>query len=74
MPEYTYHCAECEKTLTHAKQMTADHPKTHNEVEGDCPGALQRIFAPVGVTYNASGFYSTDKALYGTTPGDYENE
>jgi predicted nucleic acid-binding Zn ribbon protein len=50
--------------------MEEDHPRVH----ADCGGQLQRIYQPATVIFKGGGFYQNDKALYGTTPGDYERE
>ncbi len=74
MPEYTFECEECHKTLVVTHNLTDPHPETHSDVGTDCGGKLFRIFYPAAVTYRSSGFYSTDKVLYGKTPGDYERD
>lgn len=74
MPNYTFECEECKDTVEVEHGLAEPHPETHSDVGTDCSGKLFRVFRPTAVTYRSSGFYTTDKALYGHTPGDYERD
>ncbi|WP_382303929.1 FmdB family zinc ribbon protein [Herbiconiux sp. UC225_62] len=56
MPTYSYRCTECENAFDIQQSFTDD-------TLTDCPvcgGKLRKVFSPVGVTFNGSGFYRTD--------------
>lgn len=54
MPLYSYRCADCGTVFDVAHGFDDDAPSC------DCGGAAVRVFAPVGVKFVGSGFYSTD--------------
>jgi len=56
MPTYAYKCTAC-GTSFDVVQSFSDSALT---VHDDCGGALRKLFSPVGVTFNGSGFYRTD--------------
>ena len=56
MPTYAYKCTACGNTFD-AVQSFSDPALTTCDV---CGGALRKLFSPVGVTFNGSGFYRTD--------------
>lgn len=74
MPEYTFTCEECGETIVVNHSIEDIHPEVHSDVCGDCDGTLTRQYLPANLSFKGSGFYSTDSALYGTTPGDYESD
>lgn len=55
MPKYDYKCDKCNSVTTVEKSMSAPHPTSCG-----CGGILTRLFAPIGVTFNGTGFYKTD--------------
>jgi putative FmdB family regulatory protein len=56
MPTYSYKCTACSNAFD-AVQSFSDAALTTCPV---CGGALRKVFSPVGVTFNGSGFYRTD--------------
>lgn len=56
MPTYSYRCTEC-GTAFDIKQAFTDETLTECPT---CGGVLRKVFSPVGVTFNGSGFYRTD--------------
>ncbi|PZE23358.1 FmdB family transcriptional regulator [Curtobacterium sp. MCBD17_013] len=56
MPTYSYRCTEC-GTAFDVKQSFSDAALTECPT---CGGVLRKVFSPVGVTFNGSGFYRTD--------------
>ena len=56
MPTYSYRCTEC-GTAFDIKQSFTDEALTECPT---CGGVLRKVFSPVGVTFNGSGFYRTD--------------
>ncbi len=56
MPTYSYKCTACDNAFD-AVQSFSDAALTTCEV---CGGALRKVYSPVGVTFNGSGFYRTD--------------
>ncbi len=56
MPTYSYRCTECENAFD-IQQSFTDATLTDCPV---CGGKLRKVFSPVGVTFNGSGFYRTD--------------
>ncbi len=56
MPTYSYKCTACGNAFD-TVQSFSDPALTTCEV---CGGALRKVFSPVGVTFNGSGFYRTD--------------
>ena len=62
MPTYSYRCTECDNAFD-IKQSFSDATLTECPV---CGGVLRKVFSPVGVTFNGSGFYRTDSRAGGT--------
>lgn len=58
MPQYEYKCKDCDKTTLVARPFNAEE-KTYNC--DTCNSELTRVYSSIGVTFNGSGFYSTDK-------------
>ncbi|GAA4671987.1 FmdB family zinc ribbon protein [Frondihabitans cladoniiphilus] len=56
MPTYSYRCTECDNAFD-IQQSFTDDTLTVCPV---CGGKLRKVFSPVGVTFNGSGFYRTD--------------
>ena len=56
MPTYSYRCTECDNAFD-IQQAFTDDTLTVCPV---CGGKLRKVFSPVGVTFNGSGFYRTD--------------
>jgi putative FmdB family regulatory protein len=56
MPTYSYKCTACGNAFD-TVQSFSDPALTTCEV---CGGTLRKVFSPVGVTFNGSGFYRTD--------------
>ncbi|ROS59293.1 putative FmdB family regulatory protein [Frigoribacterium sp. PhB160] len=56
MPTYSYRCTECGNAFDIVQSFT-DDSLTECPV---CSGVLRKVFSPVGVTFNGSGFYRTD--------------
>lgn len=56
MPTYSYRCTEC-GTAFDIHQAFSDASLT---VCPTCGGALRKVFSPVGVSFNGSGFYRND--------------
>jgi putative FmdB family regulatory protein len=56
MPTYAYKCTACGNTFDVVQSFTDDALTTCDV----CGGKLRKLFSPVGVTFNGSGFYRTD--------------
>jgi putative FmdB family regulatory protein len=56
VPTYSYRCTECGHAFD-IQQAFTDATLTECP---SCGGALRKIFSPVGITFNGSGFYRTD--------------
>jgi len=56
VPTYSYRCTECDNAFDIVQSFT-DDTLTVCPV---CQGKLRKVFSPVGVTFNGSGFYRTD--------------
>ncbi len=56
MPTYSYKCTECGNAFDIVQSFSDDSLT----VCPACSGALRKVFSPVGVTFNGSGFYRTD--------------
>ncbi|MBC7591528.1 MAG: FmdB family transcriptional regulator [Salinibacterium sp.] len=56
MPTYSYRCTECDRAFDIVQAFTDDTLT----VCPTCGGKLRKIFSPVGVSFNGSGFYRTD--------------
>lgn len=65
MPTYSYRCTEC-GTAFDIKQSFSDAALTECPT---CGGVLRKVFSPVGVTFNGSGFYRTDSRSSGSKGG-----
>ncbi len=63
MPTYEYRCVECGNEIE-AFQKFTDPPLTECP---ECPGALRKLYSPVGVVFKGSGFYATDNRTKGKT-------
>lgn len=58
MPIYQYSCIECDIDTVRTKTFNnSDQP----EFCETCGSPLKRVYSNIGVTFNGSGFYSTDK-------------
>ncbi len=64
MPTYSYRCTECDRAFDIVQAFTDDTLT----VCPTCGGKLRKVFSPVGVSFNGSGFYRTDSRA-GTTAG-----
>ena len=62
MPTYSYRCTQCENAFD-VVQSFSDDSLTVCDV---CGGPLRKVFSPVGVTFNGSGFYRTDSRKGGS--------
>lgn len=58
MPIYEYKCKSCD-TKTNINKAVSDLDR--EEVCKTCGNTLNRVYSSIGVTFNGSGFYSTDK-------------
>ncbi len=56
MPTYSYRCTECGHAFD-VQQSFTDDALTECP---SCGGRLRKVFSPVGITFNGSGFYRTD--------------
>ncbi|RLP77487.1 FmdB family transcriptional regulator [Mycetocola tolaasinivorans] len=56
MPLYSYKCTECGNAFDITQSLS---DATLNECPA-CGGKLRKLFGTVGVSFNGSGFYSTD--------------
>ncbi len=56
MPTYSYRCTECGHAFDIQQSFTDDALT----ICPACQGKLRKLFSPVGVTFNGSGFYRTD--------------
>jgi putative FmdB family regulatory protein len=56
VPTYSYRCTECDNAFD-IQQSFSDDSLTVCPV---CGGRLRKVFSPIGVTFNGSGFYRTD--------------
>lgn len=61
MPTYSYSCQECENSFEIQQSITEDSLT----VCPNCAGVLKKNYAPIGVTFNGSGFYRTDSRKSG---------
>lgn len=57
MASYEYICIECDLNFTKTRGMTEQEPEYFCE---SCGYKLNRVYSSVGITFNGSGFYSTD--------------
>jgi putative FmdB family regulatory protein len=58
MAIYSYSCSNCSITQDMVRGISEPEPKYECEV---CGSVMLRIYNVPGVTFNGSGFYSTDK-------------
>lgn len=56
MPTYSYKCPTCGNAFD-IVQSFSDDALTVCDV---CGGSLRKVFSPIGVSFNGSGFYRTD--------------
>lgn len=56
MPTYSYRCRDCGNEFD-TQQSFSDPSLTECP---ECKGTLRKLFSPVGVTFQGSGFYRTD--------------
>lgn len=57
MPTYDFKCLECHGVISIQAKVTEDpRPLCSN-----CGGPMRRLFTAPAVTFNGSGFYTTDK-------------
>lgn len=56
---FEFMCTQCSKTY----DATAPIGTSPEIPVCSCGGVVRRIYAPPGVVYRGSGFYSTDKVL-----------
>lgn len=54
---YEYSCITCDTTVTKERPMSEPDPGYSCET---CGYHLTRVYTPIGVTFNGSGFYRTD--------------
>lgn len=59
MAIYSYQCPDCGKAFD--KTRSISDPEPTYECDG-CGSVLFRLYNAPGVTFNGSGFYSTDKS------------
>lgn len=64
---YVYKCRNCQDTFE-INQSIKEDPLTECT---KCGGNIFRVMQPVGVTYNGSGFYTTDSRKSGRSFSDY---
>lgn len=58
---FTFRCRKCKEIIEKELPIgTSPEPPTH------CGMEAQRVWASLGTRFRCSGFYQTDKALYGT--------
>ena len=58
MAIYEYKCKSCDASVTIARGINDEETIP---VCASCANPLNRVYSSVGVTFNGSGFYSTDK-------------
>jgi putative FmdB family regulatory protein len=59
MPTYDFKCLTCTAQVSETCSMEELNPSPPCN---DCNGTLTRVYSVPVVTFNGSGFYSTDKA------------
>jgi putative FmdB family regulatory protein len=57
MASYDYACVNCDIQVTHSRSINDPEPEYMCET---CGYKLNRVYSPIGVTFNGSGFYHTD--------------
>jgi putative FmdB family regulatory protein len=63
VPTYSYRCTACGNAFD-IQQSMSDSSLTECPA---CGGALRKVFSPIGVTFNGSGFYRTDSRKSGSS-------
>jgi putative FmdB family regulatory protein len=58
LASYEYSCPKCNTRVVKQRSISSDDPGYTCET---CKSDLIRVYYPIGVTFNGSGFYSTDK-------------
>lgn len=58
MPVYEYRCGNCDAPYNKVRGISEPEPEYNCET---CNISLTRVYSSVGVTFNGSGFYRTDK-------------
>lgn len=58
MPIYEYRCGNCDTPYTKVRGISDTEPQYKCDT---CNILLTRVYSSVGVTFNGSGFYRTDK-------------
>lgn len=58
MAIYDYSCGECNKSTTIVRSISDPAGNYFCET---CNKPLKRVYSDIGVSFNGSGFYSTDK-------------
>jgi putative FmdB family regulatory protein len=58
MPVYQYKCTGCGNITEEIRGIKSDTPDLFCK---QCNIQLNRLYSPIGVTFNGSGFYSKDK-------------
>lgn len=58
MPIYEYECPDCKDKQTFTRGITEKDPGYKCNT---CNLDLTRVYSSIGVTFNGSGFYTTDK-------------
>ena len=67
MPVYKYKCRGCNDEFE-ITQGIKDNPLLQCD---ECGGSIFRVMQPVGVSYNSSGFYTTDNRKSAPSFSDY---
>ena len=57
MASYEYDCMACAVRYTKIRSMSEDDPGYSCDT---CNAALVRVYSNVGISFNGSGFYTTD--------------
>ena len=71
MPVYEYRCRSCGHQFE-VQQSFSDEPLS---VCPQCEGELRKVFAPIGISFQGSGFYKTDsRAADGGSNGSGSSE
>jgi putative FmdB family regulatory protein len=65
VPTYSYRCTACGNAFD-IQQSMSDASLTECPA---CGGPLRKVFSPIGVTFNGSGFYRTDSRTSGSKSG-----
>jgi len=57
MPKYEYSCKSCELSEVVIRGISDKEVVPHCK---SCNVPLNRVYSPIGVSFNGGGFYSTD--------------